>query len=113
MSTISYFSINNSLLYYHFRLIPEPYTGHWINHYFIMITPILVWPLLASIAVAAPQGNSLRPTRTSLIVSRGVQNHEKTGSAAAVWNNNVELLTQVNVAGKNYSVVLDTGSADM
>jgi hypothetical protein len=76
---------------------------------FIMIKAYLVWPLLAGIAIAAP-----RPSRTSLIVSRNIQARgDKSGSAAAVWNNGVELLTKVDVAGKNYSVVLDTGSADM
>lgn len=79
-----------------------------------MITAYIVWPLLASIAVAAPRGDSIRHSRTSLIVSRNIQARgDKSGSAAAVWNNGVELLTQVDVAGKNYSVVLDTGSADM
>lgn len=79
-----------------------------------MITTILVWPLLATIALAVPQGGSVRPIRTSLMVSRNLQARgDKSGSAAAVWNNNVELLTQADVAGRNYTVLLDTGSADM
>jgi hypothetical protein len=79
-----------------------------------MRSEALVLPLLASIAVAAPQGDS--PSRSSLVVKRAEKYkagpNDKTGSAAAVLNGGVEYLTQVNVAGTDFQVVLDTGSAD-
>lgn len=80
-----------------------------------MITSSIICGLLAGIVVAAPFGEPLQPSRTSLVVSRKLQQRsgDKEGSAAAKWNSNVELLTEIQIAGKSHHVVLDTGSADM
>jgi len=73
-----------------------------------MISSILILPLVASAVYAAPNRRLVNRGNPALN-ARGDLN----GSAPAVWNNGVEMLTPVKIAGKTYKVVLDTGSADM
>lgn len=80
-----------------------------------MITSSIIFGLLAGAVIAAPSREPLQLSRTSLFASRRHQKRDgvKQGSAAAKWNSNVELLTEIQIAGKSHHVVLDTGSADM
>jgi hypothetical protein len=78
-----------------------------------MVTFALFLPLLARAVIATPRSNSLSSSRATLVAKRGLQKRgDKMGYAASVWNNTVELLTDINVAGTNFNVVLETGSAD-
>jgi hypothetical protein len=84
------------------------------RHYNMIIARV-AWFLLASIAVATPTGDSLESPHISVVVSRRLhaRGGDKQGSVSAKWNSNVELLSDIQIAGNNHSVVLDTGSADM
>lgn len=82
-----------------------------------MFSFLVILPLVASFAHGFPE-----PTRTystnSRLFQRGSSTVVKragglTGSSPAVWNNGVELFTPVDIAGSNFSMVLDTGSADL
>jgi len=73
--------------------------------------------LLASVAAARVVEPAVRARhlsdRAEASVTTDAQGGQATGSAAAVWNHNVELLTDIQIANKTFKVVLDTGSADM
>ena len=88
-----------------------------VHHDGNMISSTIVWPLLASIAAARVVEPVVRvrqlSEREETSVKPDVKAGQATGSAAAVWNHNVELLTDIQIANKTFKVVLDTGSADM
>ena len=77
----------------------------------------MLWLLLASVAAARVVEPAVRARQLSdgeeASVTLDSKGGEATGSAAAVWNHNVELLTDIQIANKTFKVVLDTGSADM
>lgn len=80
-----------------------------------MISSFLILPLVASIvhgyAQSSPQRSHNRRLiqRGAAIKGRDASNN----SVPAVWNNGVEMLTPVTIAGKTFNMVLDTGSDDL
>ncbi|KAH8599907.1 aspartic peptidase domain-containing protein [Bisporella sp. PMI_857] len=79
-----------------------------------MVSSIIIWPLLVSVAYARMEP---MPLYNRQLIQRGRGALEARGdikgSASAVWNHNVEMLTDIQIANKTFKVVLDTGSADM